>query len=1065
MKKLITATVVGLLVFIVAGPGSAEWLKQSTATQVAIGPFVDGTDGVTAETGLTVTAWDCDLFKHADSGMAATALTITASGGSNDAAHMQSGMYSLELTATDTGTTGRLRLVCDHATPTTFVPVFHEWLVVDGNTWESLIDDSEDLTVDLVAGAVDSTSVGTLNSGDLGVGVFATGAITNDASAMDGSELTVNITDGGITDAKLAGGLEIVFETDFATNYNTTRNAWVTNYTDTIGTDPVAAYDGPTNAEMEARTLVAASYFDPAADTVATVTDVTNLHASAATSAELAKVPKSDGTATWNATALQSIQDEAEDAIEADGLDHLVSASVTGTDVTDNSIIAYMVADDATADWDTFNNTTDSLEAIRNEGDASWGAAGTGLSTTTGTAQTAAHSTTALILASGAVTHDDNFKYQTLTITNGDCANQTRPIISSTASTDTVTVTPAFTEGGTCSIDVDFDGATYEIAATSAAMVAQLDEDDATIDLDATTVGTVTDVTNGVSTLATGTAQACGGCGTDEIQLASAQTEVDDIFIGATIILDGGTGAGQTRCILDWDQDGSELGQADTAQVDSNWTTAPDATTTYEIAKGVAGTCPSTVADAADTILAADCSNASATNDTLGAICTDWEDAGRLDAILDARMAEASINTTAGAIDTVTTTVGVTNDVGVNEWNGVALGTTNPLPNAAAGAAGGIPIDTTGGTTEFPTNFEDLNITNTTGLVRADLDNSSGTLSDAQVDDITVGSVTADVGVDEWNGVALSTTNPLPNAADGASGGLPTLSAELNVMARLDQDVVHGGGTTTTLKLDNTGGTGPGFHVIGGGSGAGVRFQGDTTGGTGSGLRIDGGATSGDAIDLVVTSGNYIDVNSVEMADGTSLTEAGGTGDQLTALATAAALATAQSDLDTITGADGTTLATTQGNYAPLKPTTAGRTLDINATGEVAPDFDAIAGTLDSGEIGANAITSSHIHTNAAQEITDELYTFMLNCEVNTANFAGDSDEFACILTDRDGGAVTQASNDLEGKPICITSGDQNRECRYIIDSTWDAGNSELQFQVDRALPATLADAVTAEIR
>ena len=38
----------------------------------------------------------------------------------------------------------------------------------------------------------------------------------------------------------------------------------------------LADYDGPTNAEMEARTLVAASYFDPAADTVATVTNVTN---------------------------------------------------------------------------------------------------------------------------------------------------------------------------------------------------------------------------------------------------------------------------------------------------------------------------------------------------------------------------------------------------------------------------------------------------------------------------------------------------------------------------------------------------------------------------------------------------------------------------------------------------------------------------------------------------------------------------------------------------------------------------------------------------------------------
>ena len=39
-------------------------------------------------------------------------------------------------------------------------------------------------------------------------------------------------------------------------------------------TDALNAYDPPTNAEMIARTLVAASYFDPAADTVAAVTTV-----------------------------------------------------------------------------------------------------------------------------------------------------------------------------------------------------------------------------------------------------------------------------------------------------------------------------------------------------------------------------------------------------------------------------------------------------------------------------------------------------------------------------------------------------------------------------------------------------------------------------------------------------------------------------------------------------------------------------------------------------------------------------------------------------------------------
>jgi len=46
------------------------------------------------------------------------------------------------------------------------------------------------------------------------------------------------------------------------------------------------------------------------------------------------------------------------------GLDHLVSATVAGADVADNSIVARLASKSATADWDTYNQTTDSLEAI-----------------------------------------------------------------------------------------------------------------------------------------------------------------------------------------------------------------------------------------------------------------------------------------------------------------------------------------------------------------------------------------------------------------------------------------------------------------------------------------------------------------------------------------------------------------------------------------------------------------------------------------------------------------------------------------------------------------------------
>ncbi len=96
---------------------------------------------------------------------------------------------------------------------------------------------------------------------------------------------------------------------------------------------------------------------------------------------------------------------------------------------------------------------------------------------------------------------------------------------------------------------------------------------------------------------------------------------------------------------------------------------------------------------------------------------------------------------------------------------------------------------------------------------------------------------------------------------------------------------------------------------------------------------------------------------------------------------------------------------------------------------------------------------------------TNLLNQTFLNCEVNTANFAGSTSTFACILTDLASGAVTQASNDLEGLQIVVTSGDQIREARFINDTTWDGVNSELQITISRALPATLVDAVTVVVR
>jgi hypothetical protein len=77
-------------------------------------------------------------------------------------------------------------------------------------------------------------------------------------------------------------------------------------------------------------------------------------------------------TATQDVNVVQIEGGDATDAINAAcdtalsdiGLDHLLSAAVAGADVTDDSVFAMLVSKSATADWDTYTNSTDSLEAL-----------------------------------------------------------------------------------------------------------------------------------------------------------------------------------------------------------------------------------------------------------------------------------------------------------------------------------------------------------------------------------------------------------------------------------------------------------------------------------------------------------------------------------------------------------------------------------------------------------------------------------------------------------------------------------------------------------------------------
>lgn len=163
------------------------WLRQSTASQeIKLGPFVNSTDGNTQEIALTIANTDIKLTKGGS-----TTETNKNSGG---ATHVANGRYTVTLDATDTNTLGILEVDCH---PTGALPSHRSYMVLPADVYDALVAGTGNLSVLLAAGA--------------------------------------------ITNASLAGNMEVVFETDFATNYNTTRNAWATNVQDSVGTGQLNA--------------------------------------------------------------------------------------------------------------------------------------------------------------------------------------------------------------------------------------------------------------------------------------------------------------------------------------------------------------------------------------------------------------------------------------------------------------------------------------------------------------------------------------------------------------------------------------------------------------------------------------------------------------------------------------------------------------------------------------------------------------------------------------------------------------------------------------------------------
>jgi len=343
------------------------YLKQSTAVDVMVGPFVDDTDGKTAETGLTIAQADVRLSKNgANMAQKNEATTLT---------HDEIGIYLCKLDATDTATLGLLTL---DILESGALSVSHSYMVINAHWWDTMCS-TDYLHVDVkqIEGADPTDTI--------------RDSVVDDATRLDASSLNAvegkldtvdGIVDNILIDTAVIGALGAGLT---AVPWN---SAWDTEVQSECA-DALTAYDPPTKTEMDTAHALLATPANVATELATydgpTKTEMDTAHALLATEAKQDVI---DGivdnilidTAVigalgagltaipWNAAWDTEVESEVNDALVALNLDHLCKQATVGADMTaevvDNSILSRIIG---SGDTSTFDPTTDALQDIRDK--------------------------------------------------------------------------------------------------------------------------------------------------------------------------------------------------------------------------------------------------------------------------------------------------------------------------------------------------------------------------------------------------------------------------------------------------------------------------------------------------------------------------------------------------------------------------------------------------------------------------------------------------------------------------------------------------------------------------
>ena len=278
------------------------WLKQSTATDVELGPFVDDTDGKTAETGLTISQADCQLIKNG--GAAAQ------KNDSTSATHLAGGHYKVPLNTTDTNTLGRLRLYVNESGA---LPVWRDFMVLPANTYDSLVGGSDYLDVSAVqiAGSAVSTT-----TAQIGVNVVQ---ISEDATAANNAEAFFDGTGYAGTNNTIPTVTNVTTVNGLAANVITAS---------AIAADAIGASELAADAATEIGTAVWAT----AARTLTAATNVTSTGAAVPITA--GGLVSADVTAISTDTTAANNAESFFDGTGYAGTNNVIPTVTTATNVT-----------------------------------------------------------------------------------------------------------------------------------------------------------------------------------------------------------------------------------------------------------------------------------------------------------------------------------------------------------------------------------------------------------------------------------------------------------------------------------------------------------------------------------------------------------------------------------------------------------------------------------------------------------------------------------------------------------------------------------------------------------